>query len=217
MNWRTLCLATLLLMGVTANAINIERLAVAETAEVRLQRYLGGLISFEAQFRQTITAPDAHLAEESSGRFYLQKPGRMRWDYVQPNEQVIVSDGVNLWLYDKDLQQVTVKSIDAQLTATPAMLLAGKQNVAESFAVADGDARGGLQWIRLVPKHDDTDYVAIELGFAGEELRAMELRDKLGQTTRIEFSSVKRNPLLAGSLFHFKPPPGADVIGKPRA
>lgn len=188
----------------------------ADTAETRLQRYLDDLSTLEADFRQKISSADAKVAEESSGRFYLHRPGRLRWDYLRPNVQTIVADGTNLWLYDKDLEQVTVKSIDDSMSGTPAMLLSGKENVADGFTVSEGGKRKGLHWIRMQPKRNDTDFIAVELGFADAELRAMELKDKLGQTTHIEFSGVKRNTRLDESLFQFKPPAGADVIGTPR-
>jgi chaperone LolA len=153
---------------------------------------------------------------EASGRLYLQKPGRFRWDYLKPDAQVIVSDGRNLWLYDQDLEQVTVKSVDESLSSTPALLLAGKSGVADSFTVTDAGTRGGLHWLRLVPKKGDTDFAELALGFSQDTLRVMELNDKLGQRTHIEFDDVKRNPRLEQSLFAFQPPDGVDVIGTPR-
>ena len=158
----------------------------------------------------------ADAVEKASGRLYLQKPGRFRWDYRQPSEQLIVSDGSNVWLFDKELEQVTVKPIDESLATTPALLLAGKSSVAESFTISEAGSRDGVDWILLVPKRTDTDFVEFRLGFAGGELRAMELKDKLQQATRIEFSDVERNARLASDLFTFKPPVGVDVIGTAR-
>ncbi len=181
-----------------------------------LERYLRGLASLQADFHQVSTVAGGDAAQQASGRLYLQKPGRFRWDYREPNEQLIVSDGVNLWLYDQELEQVTVKPIDESLATTPALLLAGKSSVSESFAISSMGSRDGIDWILLTPKRADTDFTEFRLGFAGGELRAMELKDKLQQTTRIEFSDVKRNARLAGDLFQFTPPAGVDVIGTPR-
>lgn len=184
-------------------------------AAQRIQAYLDQLQSFEAQFEQKISGSSSD-GEISSGRFYLQRPGKLRWDYVKPHTQVIVADGKSLWVYDEDLQQVVVKTIDAALAAsTPAMLLAGRETVAEGYRVSEGAARDGMQWIRMAPKRGDTDFLSIELGFASEALQAMELRDKLGQTTRIDFSRAKKNGKVDEKLFKFKPPAGADVIGTP--
>ncbi|HEY4646154.1 MAG TPA: outer membrane lipoprotein chaperone LolA [Steroidobacteraceae bacterium] len=187
----------------------------AESAQ-NLERYLAGLTSLQAGFHQISTIAGGDEAEEATGRLYLQKPGRFRWDYLEPNAQLIVSDGVNLWLYDQELDQVTVKPIDESLAMTPALLLAGKASVSEGFTISDAGSQAGIDWVRLVPKRADTDFVEFRLGFVRGELRTMELKDKLQQTTRIEFSDVKRNARLANSLFEFSPPAGVDVIGTPR-
>jgi outer membrane lipoprotein carrier protein len=181
-----------------------------------LERYLQGLTSLQANFRQVSTVAGGDAAEKAAGRLYLQKPGRFRWDYREPNEQLIVSDGTNVWLFDQELEQVTVKPIDESLATTPALLLAGKAGVAESFTVSDAGTREGIDWILLVPKRADTDFLEFRLGFVRGELRAMELKDKLQQNTRIEFSDVKRNARLGAELFTFKPPDGVDVIGTAR-
>jgi outer membrane lipoprotein carrier protein len=201
------CLATSPAIGTTSRD--------AETAR-NLERYLAGLTSLQAGFRQVSTVAGGDRAEEASGRLYLQKPGRFRWDYLEPSAQVIVSDGVNLWLYDEELEQVTVKPIDESLATTPALLLAGKASVSESFEISDAGTKAGTAWVRLVPKRADTDFIEFRLGFVRGELSAMELEDKLRQTTRIEFSAVQRNTQLMGSLFEFTPPAGVDVIGTPR-
>ena len=188
----------------------------AETSAQFLERYLAGLTSLQADFQQVSTVAGGDAVEKASGRLYLQKPGRFRWDYRQPNEQLIVSDGANVWLFDKELEQVTVRPIDESLAATPALLLAGKSSVGESFIISDAGSRDGIDWILLVPKRADTDFVEFRLGFTRAELRAMELKDKLQQATRIEFSDVQRNARLAADLFTFKPPAGIDVIGTAR-
>jgi outer membrane lipoprotein carrier protein len=181
-----------------------------------LQAYLDGLKSFEARFQQHVADSRGRPTEEASGRLYLQKPGRFRWDYDKPTAQQIVSDGRNLWHYDEDLEQVLVKRIDESLATTPALLLAGRVSVNESYEVSDAGKRDGLSWIALAPRRDDTDFIGLALGFAEGSLRAMELEDKLGQRTRIDFSSVRRNPRLDSKLFSFRPPAGVDVIGTAR-
>lgn len=190
--------------------------SAANDPSVTLQRYLDGLSGFEAEFRQQVQDSRGHAGEQASGRVYLQKPGRFRWEYRQPNEQLIVSDGRNLWLYDKDLEQVTIKSVDESISSTPALLLAGKVSVIDSYDVRDAGRRDGLDWLELTPKRNDTDFVILALGFERGDLRAMELQDKLGQQTRIDFSAVKRNPRLSEELFAFRPPAGVDVIGSAR-
>lgn len=180
-----------------------------------LKHYLEGFGSFQAEFRQLSSNPTGDRTQESGGTLYLQKPGRFRWDYRQPNEQLIVCDGEKVWLYDVELEQVTIKKLDESLSTTPALLLAGKSSITDSFTVAGLGNRDGVEWLQLTPRRADTDFVEFRLGFAGGELRVMELKDKLQQSTRIEFSRIRRNPQLAAGLFTFVPPPGVDVIGAP--
>jgi len=181
-----------------------------------LQRYLEGFASFQADFRQLSSNSAGDRTTESGGTLYLQKPGRFRWDYRKPDEQLIVSDGEKVWLYDVQLEQVTVKTLDESLSTTPALLLAGKSTITDGFTVTGLGNRDGIDWLQLTPKRSDTDFVEFRLGFASGELKVMELKDKLQQSTRIEFSHVRRNPQLAAGLFTFVPPAGVDVIGAPR-
>jgi outer membrane lipoprotein carrier protein len=204
-------------LGLTGALASESPEAGADSAAAgKLQRYLHDLTTFEARFTQTIVGAQS-AGEQSSGRFYLHRPGRLRWDYVRPHTQIIVTDGLRLWVYDKDLNQVTVRAIDRAMATTPAMLLAGEASVLDSFRITAGESRqdadAGLEWIRMLPRSDDTDFLSVELGFADGELRQMELRDKLGQTTRIAFSGIRRNARLNEKLFQFEPPRGADVIG----
>ena len=180
-----------------------------------MQGYLSGFTSFQAEFRQLSSSAAGDRTQESSGTLYLQKPGRFRWDYRQPSRQLIVSDGQKVWLYDVDLEQVTIKSLDESLSLTPASLLAGKANIRDSFEVTRLGSREGVDWLQLTPRRADTDFLEFRLGFSRGDLKVMELKDKLQQSTRIEFSGVRRNPHLAGELFTFVPPPGVDVIGAP--
>jgi outer membrane lipoprotein carrier protein len=151
--------------------------------------------------------------EESSGTLAISRPDRFRWDYREPYQQVIVADGARIWIYDSDLEQVTVRKLDETLSATPAMLLSGRSNLADNFNVTQATREGALEWIRMEPRRDDTDFKWLRLGFEGAVLKYMQLADKLGQTTSLEFSRVERNPPLDPSRFTFTVPPGADVIG----
>lgn len=210
----TLCAAVPLLPARPAVAVTAPEGTSVPAPE--LEKYLEGLKSFEAQFSQSLRDSNGRVREEASGRLYLEKPGRFRWEYSKPNEQVIVSDGKNLWLYDVDLEQVTVKALDASLASTPALLLAGQASLGESFEVRSTSTSEQMKWYELTPKRQDTDFTRMKLGFEGGELRAMQLEDKLQQRTSIEFSGVKRNARLQASLFAFTPPQGVDVIGTPR-
>lgn len=179
----------------------------------KVEGFLQGLQSLQAQFKQTLTDRNGLNVEEASGTLAIRRPDRFRWDYREPNEQVIVADGSRIWLYDADLEQVTVRKLDATLSATPAMLLSGQGNLQDNFTVNQTSQEAGVFWVRMQPKRDDTDFKWVRLGFDGNTLKFMELADKLGQTTHLEFSQLERNPALDPSRFSFSVPPGADVIG----
>jgi outer membrane lipoprotein carrier protein len=146
---------------------------------------------------------------------YLQRPGRFRWDYSTPSQQLVLADGKQLWFYDKDLAQANVRNLDATLADTPAMLLSGGGSLSSQFDVTALPAEGGLEWFQLMPKHPNSDFQAVRIGFDQGELARMLLADKLNQVTRLDFSSPKRNLKLAPDVFSFTPPPGVDVIGRP--
>ncbi len=181
----------------------------------RVDRIIGAMHSLRSQFEQTLAGAHGEVLERASGTLYLAKPNRFRWDYATGVHQLIVSDGERVWLYDQELEQVTVRTFGQSLSATPAGLLAGTGQVSESFRVADLGRYDGLDWVRLQPKTTDTDFREIRLGLAGDQLVRMTLKDKLGQSTDLSFTSVESNPPLDATLFQFTPPPGVDVIGKP--
>ena len=191
--------------------------ADAESADpaalARVERYLDQIETLRAEFSQEIVDTDGTVREQAEGILYLQKPGRFRWDYRAPLEQQLVSDGTNVWLYDVELEQVTVREIGESLSTTPAMLLSGEGNVADSFVVGRGESEGGLDWVVLKPKREEADFRVVRLGFRRNELERMELEDRLGQTARIRFAAIERNPRLSSELFEFVPPPGVDVVG----
>ncbi|PZN31913.1 MAG: outer membrane lipoprotein carrier protein LolA [Proteobacteria bacterium] len=193
--------------------------APSEVAEgyQRVERFLRGLEGLEADFHQVLHDRAGQTADESSGTLAIRRPNRFRWDYRDPYEQVIVADGARVWLYDADLEQVTVRKLDESLSATPAMLLSGEGNLSDNFTVVETSREAGVEWVRMEPKRADTDFRWVRLGFQGEELRYMQLADKLGQTTTLEFSNFQRNPVIDPARFTFTVPPGADVIGEPRA
>jgi outer membrane lipoprotein carrier protein len=190
--------------------------AAAETSQVgkqRVEAFLQGLDGLQAQFRQILTDRNGQTVDEASGTLAISRPDRFRWDYRQPYQQVIVADGTRIWIYDSDLEQVTVRKLDETLSATPAMLLSGRSSLSDNFNVTQFAKEGAVDWVRMEPKRDDTDFRWVRLGFEGALLKYMQLADKLGQTTSLEFSKVERNPPLDPSRFTFTVPPGADVIG----
>jgi len=188
--------------------------AWAEARDIqRVERYVERLSTLRAEFRQEILDAAGAVREQADGTLLLEKPGRFRWEYRHPSEQLLVSDGKTVWLYDADLEQVTVRSLGDSLSTTPAMLLSGRGGVDESFIASDGGQADGLDWVELAPRLEETDFRRIRLGFRGSELARMDLVDRLGQTTRIDFVAVERNPRLPADSFTFVPPPGVDVVG----
>jgi len=180
-----------------------------------LEKYLSGLASWSADFEQTIDDGHGNVLRSAAGRLYLQKPGKFRWDYTKPSEQLVLADGKQIWFYDKDLAQANVRDMDAGLAATPASLLSGSGSVSTQFTVTALPASVGLTWYQLVPKHADTDFQLVRIGFnKNGELASMFLADKLNQITQLTFSNPKRNDKFAPDLFTFVPPPGVDVIGR---
>ena len=189
--------------------------APAATPAAEVEKNLSGLASWSADFEQTIDDGHGNVLRSAAGRLYLQRPGRFRWDYSQPSEQLVLADGKQIWFYDKDLAQANVRDMDTSLASTPASLLSGSGSVSAQFDIKALPPSAGLQWFQLVPKHADTDFQLVRIGFdKGGELRSMFLADKLNQITQLTFSNSKRNVSLAPDLFSFTPPPGVDVIGR---
>jgi outer membrane lipoprotein carrier protein len=181
-----------------------------------VEKLLDGVSSWSADFTQTIDDGHGKVVRSAAGKIYLQKPGRFRWDYSQPSEQTIVADGKQIWLYDKDLQQANVRDMDVSLSSTPAVLLSGGATVSSQFDVTALPKKDGLDWYQLVPKHPETDFQLVRIGFdKGGDLVSMFLADKVNQVTQLTFSNSKRNIKLIPDLFVFTPPPGVDVIGRP--
>jgi len=188
-------------------------LQAADTGVARMHAFLQDVKGLKADFTQIVLDSNGKQVKQSTGTLIIKRPDHFRWDYAKPNDETIVADGKHLWLYDVALQQVTVKPLNDTLAASPAVLLAGSNDVEKSFAVTDGGDHDGIAWVTLTPKVKDTDFDSVRLGFKGQEVAMMELKDNLGNTTRISFDHVQRNPALGDDSFKFTPPAGADVIG----
>ena len=186
--------------------------AFAGNGPERLQAFLDQVRSLRAEFQQTLFDEDARQLDQASGMVYIQRPGRFRWDYVAPYPQEIVGDGEKVWIYDSELQQVTVRPLDDALGDTPVMLLSSDRPVEESFQVRAMDGPDGYEWAGLKPLGDQISFTEIRLGFEGDTLRIMELKDAFGQLTRLRFVNMERNPELDPTLFQFTPPEGADIF-----
>jgi outer membrane lipoprotein carrier protein len=180
----------------------------------RLQAFYKQVQSLRGEFTQTVYDDHMKVKKRAEGSFAIRRPGRFHWDYEKPYRQLIVSDGAQVWIYDSDLEQVTVKKLDEAVGGTPAQLLSSRADLERDFTLVDAGSADGLQWVALTPHDTQAGFEEIRLGFDERDLRSMELKDNFGQTTRLEFSHLQRNPALPDALFHFTPPPGVDVIGE---
>lgn len=180
----------------------------------RLKAFIAGAKTAEADFTQTVADKSGRITQQANGRMAFSRPGKFRWDYTKPYEQIIVGDGVKLWLYDTDLDQVTVKPLGDVIAGTPAALLAGDDSIDKYFILKDAGEADGLEWLEATPKSRDTTFERIRMGFKGNDLVQMELFDFFGQRTTLKLSRLVRNPTLSPSRFKFTPPKGADIIGE---
>lgn len=191
-----------MLTAVAAHAGSIEKLEafVAQTQSAR------------ASFAQEVIDEKGKPVQSAQGQLSFSRPGKFRWEYRKPYEQLIVGDGEKLWVYDKELEQVTVRKLDGALGSSPAALLAGSNQIEAHYNLDAKGVKGGLDWLEAYPKADDTMFEKVRMGFKGNTLDTMELYDHLGQMTRIRFSGIQRNPRLAADTFSFTAPAGVDVL-----
>lgn len=192
-------------------------LFAAQTASAgaidKLHRFLESTKTVRADFAQIVVAKNGRKPQQSTGVMMFSRPGKFRWQIEKPYSQLLLGDGEKVWIYDPDLRQVTVKKVGTALGGTPAALLAGDNAFEKNFTLREIGEREGMDWLEAIPKTQDSGFEKIHLGFAGNDLKAMELFDNFGQTTSLLFARLERNPPLAASLFRFTPPAGADVIG----
>lgn len=186
----------------------------AAEGQQRMDQFLTGLKTMRAAFAQTVVDPDGATVEETSGELLVSRPDRFRLQYTAPYEQLYVADGKQVWMYDKDLEQVTVKKQGEALGSTPALLLSSTAPLTKNFDVTELGAREGLTWIELKPKRQDASFESVQLALEDSTLRVMEMVDGFGQRTRLQFERIERNPRLDADAFRFTPPKGVDVIGE---
>lgn len=201
---------------VATGAAILLALAVAMPAHAgavaALRDFLAQTKTASGEFTQQVTRGNAPAAPPSNGTFAFERPGKFRWTYVKPYEQVLVADGERLYLYDRDLNQVTVKRITAALPASPASILFGGNEFERDFAVADAGARDGLEWLTATPRVKDSQFERIEIGFRDGLPAAMVIADSFGQVSRLTFNRFDRNARVDAQSFRFVPPRGADVL-----
>lgn len=180
----------------------------------KLKTFITSTHSAQANFTQDVRDKSGKRIQSASGTMQFVRPGKFRWVYQKPFDQLIVGDGEKFWLHDVELNQVTVRKIDVALGSSPAALLSGNNEIERGFQLKDIEAKDNLEWLQATPRTQDTSFEKILMAFnAQSELVVMELLDVFGHTTVLRFSKLKRNPQLSPQLFKFVPPKGADVLG----
>ena len=185
----------------------------AQTAEQRLNTALKSLDNLTANFKQTVLSEDKQVLQQSSGTVAISRPGKFSWIYTKPYEQQIIADGSELWIYDVDLDQVTVKPMASGLASAPIMILMKQTEISSNFTVSEVGQRKFLYWVELEPNSNELEYSRVYIGIENNAVKAMELRDGFGQSTQIVFENLRLNVIHNPKVFQFKPPEGVDVFG----
>ena len=199
--------------AVAASFIGLAALSLAARAAPvdTLREFVRDVKSGHALFTQTVTSPDGAKKKTSSGSFDFARPNRFRFAYAKPFEQTIVADGEKVWIYDKDLNQVSSRRISQALGATPAALLAGG-SLDKDFDLSNLPSQNGLEWAEAKPKAKDGAFQSLHIGFRGKELAALEIVDSFGQKSLLSFGAFVPNAAVSADAFRFTPPAGADVL-----
>lgn len=186
----------------------------ADSNEPRLQRYLENYKSLTGQFTQMISSEKSQHIQSSAGEFWIQKPNRFRWHYSTPYVQKIISNGEKLWIYDEDLEQVTIKEASQSIESSPLAVIVGATSLDTAFDVTPVDGLDNLQWLRLIPNAEANSFEFIEVGFKNGLLSKMRLKDNFGQTTYLTFTDVMVDTSIDTNRFEFAVPEGADVFNE---
>ncbi|MEM8984291.1 MAG: outer membrane lipoprotein chaperone LolA [Pseudomonadota bacterium] len=190
--------------------------SVATASDDPLVAFLEVTTTISADFEQELTDPDGRLVESSRGRLVIERPGRLRWDYDEP-DQTVLADGERLWLFDREVDQVTISDQNDTLGGSPAALLAGSSDALDAFERAAAYTVDDVDWFELTPRADDVDFAVVRIGFAGSTLQAMVLDDRLGQQTFIRFSDMTLNDPVDDARFALEIPPYVDVVDNTKA
>ena len=190
-------------------------IAAAEDVPIKqLKAFLNSAKTITANFKQVLINEAGDPFQTSYGQFYLQRPGKFRWDYTKPFQQQIISTDGKVWFYDTDLEQVTIKKLDESVGSTPALLLSGDVPLEDNYNIEQQGSEGNMHWVKLVPKNQDSTFKYVLIGLEKGILSGMQLNDNFGQLTRIYFSSLKVNQGVDANLFEFNAPKGVDIFAE---
>lgn len=196
------------IIGLLLISLNVQ----AETAREALDRFLTNLDTLQAEFTQTVYDLESDRQGIASGVMQLRRPDRFRWDYLHPEERLILADGRDLWVVENDLEQITQYYQSTALKNTPASVLLAGESLEESFRATERGEHAGQKWLELTPRDAESDIEQVLLGFADNQLNILELSDKFGQVTQFHFSAMQRNPVISDEQFVFEPPEDWDVF-----
>ena len=177
--------------------------------------FVNDIVTLQGRFEQSLLDADGEVIERTSGTLEINRPGQFRWSYTTPYEQLLLADGLNIWSYDVDLAQVTVKPQQAALANTPALLLGGSEDALQQFNNEGSFVEAGTTWVQLSPKNTDSGFLRVELGFKQGMLSRMVFRDNLKQTTLVALYDVAINVPFEPDRFQFQVPDDVDVVGTP--
>ena len=202
-------------LAVVALTVFVSNALAADDALEQLRAFTMDLTSFTADFEQSLYNTDSDLLDNDVGKLLLKRPGKFIWRYDGADGQEFISDGKSLWMFDKELDQVTVNALNDRVGGTPLVLLMGGAPLEDQFSVTALGLADGIDWFELIPEDNSTDFEALFIGLNESGLAAMELRDNLGQATQIQFTNFKAGVDLDDKQFDFVAPEGVDVIGEP--
>ena len=188
--------------------------AVQASALEQFKSFVASTKAAKGEFtqRQVKKSDSSKISAPATGTFIFARPGKFIWTYVKPYEQVLQADGDQLYIYDKDLNQVTVKKLGNALGSSPAAILFGSNDLEKNFTLTEAGTRDGLEWLKATPKAKDTSFEQISIGLRNGTPEAMELRDAFGATSLLSFNKFEKNPNLGAQQFKFVAPKGADVF-----
>ena len=190
----------------------ISPISYAESAQQKLNGFLNKLTQMGGEFTQIVTSEQGHDARSAIGTFKVKKPGMFDWKYKQPYEQQIISNGKKIWVYDKDLEQLTVRQISESLNSSPLSIFVSETPVENIFSIEEIVKNDDIDWIKLTPIEESSTFEFIEIGFVNGTLSNMVLQDNFGQTTRLLFTQVDKDINIDSVAFEFNIPDGTDVF-----
>lgn len=201
----------LLSAALFSTAIFAAQEGVAQNA-AKLRQLLDAMTTLKGRFTQTLYDNQGEVLEQSQGNFVMQRPGKFYWKTEQPFPQLLVSDQHAIWLYDPDLEQVTVRPVGDDLQKTPALLLSEDvEKLRQHFTIEQQGDETQQKFI-LVPKESKGLFQQLVLVFVSGHLQEFHLQDNLGQLTHFALTATEHNQPVDATLFQFTPPPGVDVL-----